>query len=289
VFAPRESIVHGELNLALCTVCAVRGVRFSSTPRPLDVAKQYVPCSGYLHDGRGYVVYKVLLYSDDFQPYASKSGSFGGCYMLSMGIPPSKRSGYGAVCYIGLTHPQVSSYEILRYIIQDIVKCSTTAVRGVDPWGNVTIFIDVLGYIGDYPAVTHSLDLLGHNYWAPYHLCSFISQDRIVPTDLPYYGYTTYVHRKASSFCRSIERIKILREENTAIQELNTLGSQPTFDIIENLLHALREALKEARYLVPKQMPALLLSQLCSTGTDLPFLLLITCYLDWPRTFCERL
>jgi hypothetical protein len=252
VFAPRESVVDGELNLALCNVFAVRGVRFSSTPKPLDVAKQYAPCSGYLHDGRKYVVYRVLLYCDDFQPYASKSGSFGGCYMLPVGIPPSKRSGYGSVRYIGLTPPQVSSNEILQYIIQDIVKCSTTGVRGVDPWGNpVTIFIDVLGYIGDYPAVTHSLDLLGQNSRATCHLCSFIRQVRIGPTDLPCYGYTTSVHSKATSFCRSIDRMKILREENTATQELNTLGFQPTFDVIENLLHALSEALKEARYLVP--------------------------------------
>jgi hypothetical protein len=39
VFAPRESIVDGELILALCTICAVRGVRFSSTKTPLDIAK----------------------------------------------------------------------------------------------------------------------------------------------------------------------------------------------------------------------------------------------------------
>jgi hypothetical protein len=171
--------------------------------------------------------------------------------MIPMGIPPSKRSGYGAVRYIGLT-PQVSSNEILQYIIQYIVKCSTTGVRGVDPWGNpVTIFVDVLGYIGDYPAVTDSLYSLGHNSRAPCHLCSFIRQDRIVPTDLPYYGCTTSVHSKATSFCRSNDRMKILREENTATQELNTLGFQPTFDVTENSLHVLSEALKEARYLVP--------------------------------------
>jgi hypothetical protein len=88
--------------------------------------------------------------------------------LLPMGIPPAQRSGYDAVRYIGLTPPQVSRKEILQYIIQDIVNCSTTGVRGVDPCGNpVTIFIDVLGYIGDYPAVTHSLDLLGHNSRAP--------------------------------------------------------------------------------------------------------------------------
>jgi hypothetical protein len=45
--------------------------------------------------------------------------------------------------------------------------------------------------------------------------------------------------------------MKVMREENTAIQELNTLGFQPTFDLVENPLHALSEVLKEARYLVP--------------------------------------
>jgi hypothetical protein len=90
-----------------------------------------------------------------------------------------------------------------------------------------------------------------HNFRAPCHLCSFIRQDRIGPTDLPYYGCTTSVHSKATSFCRPIDRMKILCEENTAIQELNTSGFQSTFDVIENPLHALSEALKDARYLVP--------------------------------------
>jgi hypothetical protein len=105
--------------------------------------------------------------------------------------------------------------------------------------------IDVLGYIGYYPVVTHSLDLLGHNSRDPCHLCSFTRQDRIGPTDVPYYGYTTSVHSIATSFCRSIDRMKILREENTATQELNALEFQPTFDVIENPLHALSEALKK--------------------------------------------
>jgi hypothetical protein len=155
--------------------------------------------------------------------------------MLPIGIPPSQRSGYGAVRYIVLTPPQVSSNGILQYIIQDIGKCSTAGVRGVDPWGNpVTIFIDVPGDIGEYPSVTHSLDIICHNFRVPCHLCSCIRQDLIVPTDLPYYGYNTSVHSKATSFCRSIDSMKILREENTAIQELNTLGFQPTFYVIEN-------------------------------------------------------
>ena len=56
---------------------------------------------------------------------------------------------------------------------------------------------------------------------------------------------------KLHPFCRSIDRMQILREENTANQELNTLGFQTTFDVIDNPLHGLSKALKAARYLVP--------------------------------------
>ena len=110
--------------------------------------------------------------------------------MLPMGISPSQRSGYGAVRYIGLTPPQVSSNEILQCIIQGIVKCSTTGVRGLDQWGSsVTIFIEFLGYIGDYYAVTHSLNFIVHKSRAPCNLCSYIRQDRTGPTDIHSYGY----------------------------------------------------------------------------------------------------
>jgi hypothetical protein len=32
---------------------------------------------------------------------------------------------------------------------------------------NVTVFLDIVGYVGDYPAVTHALNVLGHNSRAP--------------------------------------------------------------------------------------------------------------------------
>jgi hypothetical protein len=88
--------------------------------------------------------------------------SFTGCYCTAMlfnrtpekleasevvicfqwgGIHPSQRSGYGAVRYIGLTTPQVSSNEILQYILQDIVKCSTTGLRGVYPWEIQSLYL----------------------------------------------------------------------------------------------------------------------------------------------------
>jgi hypothetical protein len=106
--------------------------------------------------------------------------------MLPMGIHRAKRAGYGAVRFIGLTPPQMSTNEVLQYIIPDIVKCCTTDVQGQDPAGNpVTIFIDVLRFIGDYPAVSHALDVPGHNSRAPCHLCCFVRLYRIGHGHLP--------------------------------------------------------------------------------------------------------
>jgi len=172
--------------------------------------------------------------------------------MLPMGIPPPRRAGYGAVRCIGLTPPHVSSNEVLHYIIPDLVKCCTTGVQGVDPEGNaVTIFLDVLGFIGDYPAVSHVLDVLGHNSRAPCHLCCFVRQDRIGHGSLPYYGHTTDIHSKSSAFCRSVQRMRSLRGEDCSSQDLVELGFKPTFNVSDCPLHALSDALSQARGRVP--------------------------------------
>ena len=42
--------------------------------------REDAPCWGKLEDGRNYFVYRFLLYTDDFEPFTSRKGSFGGCY-----------------------------------------------------------------------------------------------------------------------------------------------------------------------------------------------------------------
>jgi hypothetical protein len=171
------------------------------------------------------VIYRVLLYCDDFQPHSSTTSSYGGCYLLPMGIPPAQRAGYGAVRCIGQTPPQMSTNEVLQDIVPDLVKCCTTGVQGQDPIGNpVTIFIDVLGFIGDYPAVSHALDVLGHNSRAPCHLCCFVRQDRIGRGSLPYYGYTSEIHCKSTTFSRSVQRMHNFRAEYPDTHDLLALG-----------------------------------------------------------------
>ena len=63
--------------------------------------------SGRLMDGTKFVVYRVLLYCDDFSPFSSlyPQGSAGGCYILPLGLPPRSRSTRSSVRIIGLTPP----------------------------------------------------------------------------------------------------------------------------------------------------------------------------------------
>jgi hypothetical protein len=100
-----------------------------------------------------------------------------------------------------------------------------TGVQGMNANGeNVTVPLDIVGYIGDYPAVTHALDVLGHNSRAPCHLCAFLRQYRTGTEGLNYYGRSTSVHSSASSFCRDGKRIKSVRSGLVSSSLLQTLG-----------------------------------------------------------------
>jgi hypothetical protein len=202
------------------------------------------PCTGVLSDGRIYAVYLVLLYCDYFQPYVSISDSYGSCYMLPMGIPPNQRSGFGAVRCLGLTPPQMSRKKILRYIVPDLVISATRGIQCLDPEGNaVTIFIDVLGYIGDYPGISHALDVLGHTARAPCHLCSFLRKDRTGEAGRNYYGYTSSGHGRSASLVRSMDRMLSARSSKARDIDLSELGFKPDFDITNYPLHFLSQQL----------------------------------------------
>jgi hypothetical protein len=98
-------------------VAAVLSIR-----RPQIGDRSVSSARGYLHDGRPYLVYRVHLYTDEFKPYVGKKDSYGGCYMLPLGLPPENRAGAPAVWVLGLAPPGVSTNEILRAIIPDIIK-----------------------------------------------------------------------------------------------------------------------------------------------------------------------
>jgi hypothetical protein len=252
VFSQRDS-KDGEPMKQRPTFYHIRKIRrCSGHGQNYTESRLAAPCTGVLSDGRRYVVYRVLLYCDDFQPHVSNSNSYGGCYMLPMGIPPNQRSGFGAVRCLGLSPPQMSSNEILQYIVPDLVKSATTGIQGLDPEGNaVTIFIDVLGYIGDYPGISHALDVLGHAARAPCHLCSFLRKDRTGEAGRNYYGYTSSVHSRSTSFARSMDRMLSVRSSKARDIDLSELGFKPDFDITNYPLHFLSQQLRVCRNRIP--------------------------------------
>jgi hypothetical protein len=116
-----------------------------------------------LKDDRQYLVYRFLLYADDLNPYTTRKGSCGGCYILPLGIDPKNRAGYGAVRFLGLTPPGVSTNSIISSIMPDIVRGATTVFKCVYAKGPATtVFLDIVGFVGDYSCRNNHMVNLYH-------------------------------------------------------------------------------------------------------------------------------
>lgn len=129
--------------------------------------------------GLKYFVYRVLIYCDDFQPFSIllPQGSAGSWYLLSLAPPPQWRPSQSSVRLLGLTPMAVSTNEMQLNLIDDIIEMTTFALDGWDSEGrHVKIFIDVVGYISDFLALTHVLNVLGYNAAELCLLCTFYRQ-----------------------------------------------------------------------------------------------------------------
>ena len=232
---------------------------YSSGARGRFLCESYHDGSGYatpcgdLSDGRKYVVYRFLLYSDGFTPYAGMKGSVGGCYMLPLGLSPHTTSRVGALRRLGLTPPGISTNHVLSTIIPDIVKGSTDGFDMTTADGTeFTVYLDCVGFVGDYPAVSEVLDLLGHTSNAPCHLCSFTRYDKS-GRGTSAYAYTSKICSSHPSFIRNGGRVAEIRASDEDPQTLRQLGLQPHERIMTRSqpLHALSAALRRARAFVP--------------------------------------
>ena len=241
----------------LCVRCVVlriteaKGDGFigASITRSLEVAS-----FGNLKDGRRYTIYRFLLYADGFTPQLGKKGSMGGCYMLPLGMLPDRRSAVGAVRKIGLAPPGVSTNEILMVISDDIVKGAVEGFVTKDSQGKqVVAFLDCVGFIADYPAMSEALDVLGHNSNVPCHLCAFSRYDKS-GSGHSAYGYTTAIQSSHPSFCRLAERSHALRTAKISDSDLRAMGFQESavYTSKVNALHGLSTDLSSIRMKIPR-------------------------------------
>lgn len=180
--------------------------------------------TGFLPSGKRFYKYRILIYADDFTPRSSlfPKGSVGGLYMSPSGFSVRLRKSQCTIRVISLTPTGVSTNVVFEYIINDIVTGSTSGIESVDAYGNeVIIFLDISGFIGDYPASSAAVDLKGHTASVPCTHCIFPRQ---VLMGSSMYSYSTVFHSGHSAFRRSQKRAFSVRSFGLSKSLAKNLG-----------------------------------------------------------------
>lgn len=246
-----------RLSLSVEMVCVVMTIphliRCSDEHKNAVKCMKAAPRTGKLEDGSKYVLYPMMLYHDDFHTSSLLFGqsSVGGCYMLPVGFSNELRSSPSAARPLSLTPTGLSSKEILRHIIPDILKGVVEGVMGVDPYGNpIRIFLDPVGFMADYPAVSSVLDVKSHTADAPCPLCSFTRKKNVAGSA---YAYSVDVSSRRSANVRFAERSYKLRASGIDFACGQRIGMLPgDMRIVDDSpLHLLHRSLREKRHKIP--------------------------------------
>lgn len=180
--------------------------------------------TGFLPNGMRYYMYRMILYADDFNPRSTlfPKGSVGGVYMSPSGLHVRSRRSQYRIRTISLTPTGMSTNSVIDYIIEDLVSGSIEGFQCVDAYGaTVRGFLDIVGFIGDYPSASAVVDLNGHTSTAPCTNCGFNFNKS---ADLPVYAYTTSVTSRNSSYRRTQNRTEAIRAAELTTGALKTLG-----------------------------------------------------------------
>ena len=168
---------------------------------------------GILSNGIPYVLYRFILYSDGFKQKKSLSDqrSVCGCYIMPAGLPNNCKCSSKSARVITLAAPGQDTNEVLELIVDDIVIGSVNGFTSFDPSGQqVTIFLDAIAIIGDYPAVTSGADLSGH---ISDSFCSYCAIRKRKGTNSSEILYSSNFHCRRLSLTRCDERMEIIRSE----------------------------------------------------------------------------
>jgi len=177
-----------------------------------------------------------------------------GVCVLPVGMLPENRNSAGAIRPIGLNPPGVCTNEVLSAFMDDITEGTMTVFESVDANGEeIVIFLEVLWYVGDYPTVSHKLDMLGYSSNLPSYLCTYTRYNRS-GAEQSKYRYTYHIHSDHSSFARSEERSMALREADLSTAKLQSLRiyDGDTFETNLQVLHQVVSKLVAVRGRVPR-------------------------------------
>ena len=161
---------------------------------------------GILPGGERYVVYRIALYTDGFKRHKSlsDSSSVEGCYILSLGRRQELSKSASACRVITVAPPGHSPNEVLNLIENDLITGAKEGFGSIDPFGRpVRIFIDTVAMFGDYPALSGTADVRGHNATSFCTFCTFRERPN---SSLGSKIYSSSVHSKRMSAMRNDER-----------------------------------------------------------------------------------
>ena len=168
--------------------------------------------AGFLEDGSRYAIYRFIFFADEFQEKKSLKNvrSTCGIYLLPVGVSQHTRGSLGGVRILTLVPHDQDPNDALHIIIDDIVKGCVEGIKSTDVFGrDITIFLDVVGFFGDFVKMASVSDNMGHSASSFCTHCSI--RKNINPTSSRYI-FSTSIHSHRLGFMRCDERLDIIRQ-----------------------------------------------------------------------------
>ncbi len=176
----------------------------------------------------------------------------GGFYLVPLNLPTAARASPNTVRILSLTPPGVKADTVLKEIAEDVIEGMTEGFVEYDSdRKEIRIFLDLVGFLGDTPAINSVLDVLGRTSSARCHLCAMVRRSDTIVGSLysreGYYGFT-------SASCRGFYQHTALRDCGAKSETLRLLGISAIDSKNNCRLHEIRDRMMEVRHLIPTKM-----------------------------------
>ena len=208
---------------------------------------------GTLQDGSRYFVYRFCLYADGFKQKKSLADtrSVTGCYIMPTGIYLNSRSSSSCTRVVTLCPTGHDVNNVMNVVMDDIIEGTVHGITAEDPDGNeIRIFLDPVTFLGDYPAVTASMDALGHTANA---FCTLCSMSKRKGSRSGKVLYTSNIHSRRMAFSRFKARLDAIRTSGIHARVLRKSGltGLSQGDVIGRPLVRLERGLEDGRHRIP--------------------------------------
>ncbi len=204
---------------------------------------------GLLENGEKYCVYRFLLFWDGFEVQTGKSASGDGVYLVCLNLPLEARSSPNAVRVVSLTPPGVKAEAAIFSIMDDLKTGMTEGFLDVDATGEKRrIFLDLVGIVGDTPAINAALDVIGHTGSSFCHVCRSVRRSATTIGS----RYTSLSsHGMATAHARRFHQQQAVRDSGARRETCTQLGMKQCPSRAQIVLHDLRSAIISTKGQVP--------------------------------------